>query len=287
MQKKYLYQVDIRKWIEKGMDDGIMIPVSGNKFDEKYDVYLQSYLLPIDAVEADMRKEDISIRQLDMRPGIMIHGSGKNEKNVYHRWGNGDGFEPLVIRRSFPDVALCSIEVAEEFRLLFNLYFNSQKNEYIDVSDSKEMTVVKMNDDGYTTVHKTYLKRYLAVKGKALIIHIDSRFTVSDASEKVEEDEVVYRKDSIFYKLHIVNREQVKSYIYAKNVIYGCSLRDSNIWPYEQKKKYVDFIIGIDKNGQEICHTCDPDCLNNNFGANPTAPHYLTPVYFDRAVLQK
>jgi hypothetical protein len=33
MKKEYLYQVDIRKWIENGIDDGIMIPVSGNKVD--------------------------------------------------------------------------------------------------------------------------------------------------------------------------------------------------------------------------------------------------------------
>ncbi len=283
MKKEYLYQVDIRKWIENGIDDGIMIRVSGNKVDEKYDVYLQSYLLPIDAVEASMKNENIDLHPHEMIPGIMQ----ENGKNVYHRWGNGDGIEPITIKRNFSDVAPCSIEVAEEFRLLFNLYFNSQKNEYIDVSHGKEMTVVKMNDDGYTTVHKTYLKRYLAVKEKALIIHIDSRFIVSDASEKVEKDEVEYRKNSIFYKLNVANWERVKSRLYSKNVIYGCSLRDSNIWPYEQKEKYVDFIIGIDKNGQEICHTCDPDCLNNNVGANPTAPHYLTPVYFDRAVLQK
>lgn len=52
-------------------------------------------------------------------------------------------------------------------------------------------------------------------------------------------------------------------------------------------KTYVDFIIGIDENGKEIRHTCNPKELNNYFGANPTAPHYLTPVYFDSAVLNK
>ena len=42
------------------------------------------------------------------------------------------------------------------------------------------------------------------------------------------------------------------SYIFAKNVISGCSLCDSNIWPYNEEKTYVDFIIGIDENGKEI-----------------------------------
>ncbi len=37
----------------------------------------------------------------------------------------------------------------------------------------------------------------------------------------------------------------------------------------------------------EGSHTCDPDRLDNNFGANPGAPHYLTPVYFRREVLKR
>ena len=34
-------------------------------------------------------------------------------------------------------------------------------------------------------------------------------------------------------------------------------------------------------------YTCDPSKLSNYFGANPDAPHYLTPIFFDSAVLSK
>ena len=112
--------------------------------------------------------------------------------------------------------------------------------------------------------------------------------------KKVAEDGLVYRNDenSIFYTLNIGNtstgtKRENYSYIFGKNVIWGCSLCDSNIWPYNEEKTYVDFIIGIDENGKEIRHTCNPNCLSNYYGANPTAPHYLTPVYFDTAVLNK
>ncbi|WP_305151476.1 hypothetical protein [uncultured Dubosiella sp.] len=37
MDKDYLYQIDIREWIERGLDADIVVPVSGNKIDEKYD----------------------------------------------------------------------------------------------------------------------------------------------------------------------------------------------------------------------------------------------------------
>lgn len=31
MDRNYLYQVDIRGWIENGLDAEIMVPVSGNR----------------------------------------------------------------------------------------------------------------------------------------------------------------------------------------------------------------------------------------------------------------
>lgn len=292
MDKDYLYQIDIREWIERGLDADIMVPVSGNKIDKKYDIYLQSFLLPLNVVENDMENDTYNAHTLV--PGITVYGSWEDDETVYHRWGNDNGYEPLVIKREYNGVATDSIEIVEEFRLLFNLYFNSQKNEYIDVSNGEGITVVKMNDDGYVTIHKRYLKTYLAVKEKVLMIHIDSRCVSIDNSEKIKEDGLAYRnsENTIFYTLNIGNtstglKRKNYSIIYAKNVVSGCSLCDSNIWPYNEEKTYVDFIIGIDENGKEIRHTCNPKELNNYFGANPTAPHYLTPVYFDSAVLNK
>ena len=159
MDKDYLYQIDIREWIERGLDADIMVPVSGNKIDKKYDIYLQSFLLPLNEVENDMENDTYNAHTL--MPGITVYGSWEDDEKVYHRWGNDNGYEPLVIKREYNGVATDSIEIVEEFRLLFNLYFNSQKNEYIDVSNGEGITVVKMNDNGYVTIHKRYLKTYL------------------------------------------------------------------------------------------------------------------------------
>lgn len=144
MDKDYLYQIDIREWIERGLDADIMVPVSGNKIDKKYDIYLQSFLLPLNEVENDMENDTYNAHTL--MPGITVYGSWEDDEKVYHRWGNDNGYEPLVIKREYNGVATDSIEIVEEFRLLFNLYFNSQKNEYIDVSNGEGITVVKMND---------------------------------------------------------------------------------------------------------------------------------------------
>lgn len=107
-----------------------------------------------------------------------------------------------------------------------------------------------MNDNGYITIHKRYLKTYLAVKEKVLMIHIDSRCISINDSEKVKEYGLAYgnNDNTIFYTLNIGNtstglKRENYSYIFAKNVISGCSLCDSNIWPYRIMKKRLMLIL--------------------------------------------
>ena len=55
-------------------------------------------------------------------------------------------------------------------------------------------------------------------------------------------------ENSIFYTLNIgttstgTKRENY-SYIFGKNVIFGCSLCDSIIWPYNEEKNYDGQIV--------------------------------------------
>ncbi len=181
MDRNYLYQVDIREWIENGLDAEIMVPVFGNRVDKKYDVYLQSFLLPIDAVESDMQNDTYNANT--MEPGITVYGSWENDEKVYHRWGNDDDFEPLIIKRNFNGVATDSVEVAEEFRLLFNLYFNSQKNEYVDVSDGEGITVVKMNDN--------YISNYYGIN----VADLDQYVFAQSEDPKSAETIVIFKCD--------------------------------------------------------------------------------------------
>jgi hypothetical protein len=60
-------------------------------------------------------------------------------------------------------------------------------------------------------------------------------------------------------------------------------------WPYPEREadQGVGFIIGVNADGSLREFSSNPDRLSNYFGANPGAPHYLTPVYFRREVLSK
>ena len=45
MDKSYIYQVSIREWIENDWDKGIFVPVYGERKDDKWDIFFQSFLL--------------------------------------------------------------------------------------------------------------------------------------------------------------------------------------------------------------------------------------------------
>ena len=292
MDKDYVYLLSVREWIENVLGKELMIPVFGSKKDNKWDIYIQSCLLPIDMIDEELENDTYNARSLS--PGITVYGSWEDDEKVYHRWNNDKGIEPFVISRSFEGLAEDSIEIVEEFRLLFNLYYNSQKKEFIDLTDGESVTVVKIKENGYVTVNKKYMKTFLALKNMSLLIHVDSRCVNIESDYKFPQESFSYRNEenTLFYTVNLGNcntgtKQENYSFIYAKKAIMGCALKDCNIWPYNEEKNYIDFIIGMDDNGNEIKHTCNPQKLSNYFGANPDAPHYLTPVFFDAAVLNK
>lgn len=290
MDKSYIYQVSIREWIENDWDKGIFVPVYGGRKDDKWDIFFQSYLVPADRTEEQLKTDTYDAYGL-LRPGVTVYGAWDSGEAAYYKWGNNTSIEPLVIKRDYNDLARDNIEIVEEFRFLFNLYYNSQSKEYVDLEN--DTSVVKISDDNLVSIHKRYLKSYLAIKNMALIIHIDSRCT--DIVEDIfPTDSFDYRNDdnTVFYTVNIGRghngiQEENFSILFGKKVLFGCELKDCNIWPYNEKKQYIEFIVGVDDNGRELHYTCDPSKLSNYFGANPDAPHYLTPIFFDSAVLSK
>lgn len=290
LDKSYIYQVSIREWIENDWDKGIFVPVYGGRKDDKWDIFFQSYLVPADRTEEQLKTDTYDAYGL-LRPGVTVYGAWDSGEAAYYKWGNNTSIEPLVIKRDYNDMARDNIEIVEEFRFLFNLYYNSQSKEYVDLEN--DTSVVKISDDNLVSIHKRYLKSYLAIKNMALIIHIDSRCT--DIVEDIfPTDSFDYRNDdnTVFYTVNIGRghngiQEENFSILFGKKVLFGCKLKDCNIWPYNEKKQYIEFIVGVDDNGRELHYTCDPSKLSNYFGANPDAPHYLTPIFFDSAVLSK
>lgn len=284
MDKENLNQSKNIEWINNCIEKDIMIPVYAIK-NEKYDVFMETYLTNLDNIQEELstpyNKKECSV------PGVSVY----SDENIYECWGNDIGQEPFVINRNYNGLnpgGKNEIEIVEEFRLLFNLYYNSKKREYIDLE--KNITVVKLDEDDIVKVRKNYLKTYLTLKNKVMIVWFESRYGKFNDNYKII-DKIPDSNESCTSELLIMgenNSEEGKySCLSAKKVIKGCKLENCNVWPYNEEKVYIDFIIGVDEDGNEVEYTSNPRKLSNLFFCDLDAPSYFTPVFFRREVLGK
>lgn len=282
----YVTQKENQIWLKEVIGSEMMVPVFGKILDSNYDIYIQSIIVPIADIDKHMEKDTYDFGECI--PGVTIFG-GNEEK--YLSWGNDDGLEPLVLSRNFEGLQEDYLEIVQEFILLFNLSNTDDRDIYIDLNNREER-VVKI-DNGTVYFNKRYLKTYLTLKEKALLIHIDSR-CINLTDENIDDVDYTYRSDDnhVFYtvKAGYCNDFAGKipySLLFGKKIVMGCDKSKCNVWPYNQEHEYINFAIGLDEDGKAIEYSCDPAGLRNYFGANLHAPHYLCPIYFDKAVLDK
>lgn len=281
-----IYQREMMEFIKKFPNNGnVMIPIHGRT--EKYgtDAYFQCRLFSLESAKKELENDNTN-NWVGTSPGFTQYGFADDAETVYNRFNNQDNMEPFVIERNYNGLRKQDeLEIVEEFRLLNNLFFDREKNEYVDLEN--EATVVKIEND-FVMVDRKYLKRYLSVKGMVMLIHCDSRYTVDNLDERISEYSNTEKMENKIYTLSIgvFNRKNF-SLIYAKTAIFGCPIKDCGYWPFNERKEFEDYIIGVDEDGNNKIFTSEPSKLSNYFSDNNDAPHYLTPVFFKREVLQK
>jgi hypothetical protein len=141
------------------------------------------------------------------------------------------------------------------------------------------------------------LRQFLAIKELAAVQQVVSvRFStvlLSDLPAGAELRSVVEAETS--YELHIADARRIGeewgtlSRLLGRRLIGPLPKSESGMRPYSDghPEHYPEFVIGTDSDGTPQRFSCEPDRLANYFGANPDAPHYLTPVYFRREVLMR
>jgi len=228
-------------------------------------------------------------------PGFVTYSKGGESITEYHRFSD-DGIEPIVYWRDFHGVRENYYEISEEFRLYFNL-FEDKKSLHdcvlIHIDDNgDDIEVVKISKNE-VKIKLKYIKEFLAAKKMRLAIFFDfMRFSGKSLEElKLEEMNDVVKSDDYIYSVCVrdivIDTDKSQGWLLGKKLISGLKDFNPDIFGRNEKRKYEDFIIGIDEDGNSILHTCDENKLANYFGKNPDAPHYLTPVYFTRDVLKK
>jgi len=229
-------------------------------------------------------------------PGAVEYHEGKSKRVAYLRYGNDRGIEPLVIDREFHGMQEDYVEISEEFRLFHQLYHDRKQDRYFKYDDSGSEYLIAIVEPNRVQIRLKEIRQFLAIKEMYLSLQFDYRehsvYTLEELGlEKGSEEN---RGDlfcwGLFYgDLGCRGTDRAFSRLLGKRLIPPLPKEKSGLWGFTKKepKKYVDFIIGLDENGNEIIHTSDPGELANNFGANPDAPHYLTPVQFRKQVLDK
>ena len=216
---------------------------------------------------------------------VTYHRNGKKHVK-YLRFGNDKGIEPLIVGNE---------EIAEEFRLFHRLHHDQKRNRYIKIDKEGEKHVVAVVEPNQIKIRAKEIRQFLAIKE----MHLSIQFCYLEYSpyplEELEltEGENDHRDDLCSWNFHCADRRSIGeqgtcSRILGKRLIEPLPKSKSEFLGFsEEKKDYEDFMIGVDNDGDEITHTCNPDKLANFFGANPKAPNYLTPVSFRKDVLNR
>ena len=214
----------------------------------------------------------------------------------YDRFGSvfGKGIEPFIYRRHWHSLKPDCAELSEEFRLFHNLYYDPSQKAYLKLTEGGNMeAVVKIVGDMQIEVRIKELRQYLAVRDMALLLFVQGyRYSQEDAPEN--EVRIQEKGETFTYGLFVGSGDSLmsdcKSYslLTGKAVLPALPKEKSDCWPYDKGKarKYEEFIIGEDSDGEPLTFTCNPSKLGNGFGGNSKAPDFLTNVFFKKDVLQ-
>lgn len=223
-------------------------------------------------------------------PGFIEYFDTNETK--YFRFGDENGIEPLVFCRDFPGTRKPYEEISEEFRHYHNLFHDIENNRYIKIDsggDEDDVIIVKEDE---IKIKLIYIKQFLSVKKMHLAIYFDlDRYSytsleelgIKETSKMVKENNYIYQIN--FFRDRVSHRNiQRKSFstLVGKKLISGLKDYRPESWGDRRDKEYMDFIIDLDEEGREVCHSCDPDKLDY-----PGATHYITPVFFKKEVLTK
>lgn len=284
-------QIENSNYIINRFGKELWIQVYGHRNFNGADGYLWTCLIPNYHIEDSLKNSDWESNPGCDSPGFVRYG---RDVIKYDRY-SGSKYEPLIFLRDFHGIKEPYIEISEEFRLLNNLYFDYRENKYYEVVESGELEPVIKIEDNNVFIRLNHLKRFAAVKQMGVALYFDIRFCSPNTHKEMDLmtfSDSFSGSDCIFdiysgdYD-HAIGGMKSYSIIHGKKILFGVDVEQCGYWPYDREKEFEDFIIGIDEDGTEVKFNSNPENLSNYFGANPSAPHYLTPVYFTKDVLAK
>ena len=288
------------EYMKRDLKSTEMIPVYWNK--KEFGIYCA--LIPSHQVERVLAKSSWDLLLGHGVPSVEYYKGGENQVE-YLRYGDDNGIEPLVINHYFNESQTNYgkrknySEISEEFRFFHRLYHDRETNEYIKIDDEGNEYLVAVVEPDCIQIRLKEIRQFLAVRQMYLSIQFSFQGDLKYSPEElgVSEDERVgegetkpireITRDGYIYWWHWQHRgyNNIRM-LEGKRLIKPLLKSKSSFLGFAEKPEYVEFIIDVDENGDEITHTCDPTELRRH-DSNPDAPSDLTPVHFRKQVLDK
>lgn len=285
------HQVSNREYLENTYAREIWVQVSGHRELNNADAGFWAGVIPLDQVDNVFRNVGWDISVGTQAPCFVEDSLGTSYQRLQTEL---NPCENIVHYRDFHGIKPNYVELVEEFRLLNNLYHDSVSDTYYAILDNGECTeVAKIENKTCAFIKLQFLMKYASARQMALILFFDIRTRIhgSLSDNGLTKFTELYKNGNLFYEIWGEEIRSEDTYTYSvlmgKKVTIPKPVEECGYWPYKKEREYNDFIIGIDNYGEPQTFTSNPAKLSNYFGANPDAPHYLTPVFFKKEVLQR
>lgn len=295
-EKIRLSQIDTLKWLKKNHKSTDMITVYFHDHDDSHYYSLYCALIPLSKKDKTLSSFSWDFSHGDGLPGSVVYYKNGEEVPKYLRFGDDSGREPLIIDREFYGIKDNYKEICEEFRLFHKLYHDRKNDHYLKIGDDGNELLIARAKENKIEIRLKELRQFLSVKEMYLSIQFDYReHSTASLSNLEAKESGTQEMEGLMCWRHAYgdftsfSDNQAFSRLVGKRLIEPLPKSKSGLYGFTETpiKKHIDFIIDIDELGDEVLHTSDPDLLANYFGANPDAPHYLTPVDFKKEVLEK
>lgn len=269
-----------------------------NSEDVRGDYFILGGLIPPRLVEKILSGEYISSVIENVWPEPAAYSTSEEGEIEYFRWGVDEdmyGAEPLVIGRQFKKMKEDYLEVSEEFRLFHNLYHDKETNTYIKIDDAGNETTVAIVKPDEVQIRLKEIRQFLAIKEMYLSILFEfneySRYTLEELGLNNVESE--FKRNGLMCWRHGYSGETNRycegfhsdSRLRGRKLIKPLPKSKSGFGDFAEEPKYVEFIVDVDDNGDEVYHTCNPYKLS--YFPEENAAGKLTLVHFNRQVLKK
>ena len=295
---EFLRQDDVAQWLAVvGTEPWQTLYLHNDDESHRFTVWCA--LMDSSAAAKALEDEGWDLGMDDGRPGFSRSTKDGQEITTYHRFGSREGMRPLLHHREFGGAFPDYVEVDEEFRHYHNLAEDEKGHRLLSFDGSgREVEIARIQPKN-VRVRLKQLRQFQAATGLHVAIFVDSvRYSKIALADVPESDRNLAFRDARsrwrrgIRKWDLDDKYPTFSRLLGKVILPPPPKQEAGVWPFErdreaEAKREVSFIVGIDADGMEQEFTSNPEALANFFGANPTAPNYLTPIFFRREVLAK